>query len=72
MFCSRSIWAHLMRGIGAAALIALAIYMGTEQSWLFIPLMVGAVLLLRGCPMCWLFGLLGTIDNRRNAKSRIR
>lgn len=60
MFCSRSIWVHLLRGIGAATLIALAIYLGTEQLWRLIPLVVGAILLLRGCPMCWLFGLLET------------
>lgn len=71
MFCSRSIWTHLMRGMGAATLIALAIYLGTEQPWLFIPLVVGAVLLLRGCPMCWLFGLVETINNRRNARSKM-
>ena len=28
-------------------------------------LVIGAFLLLRGCPMCWLLGLFQTIANRK-------
>lgn len=32
MFCSRSVSIHLLRGIGAVAMIALAFLYGSEQS----------------------------------------
>lgn len=68
MFCSRSIGVHLLKGLGAGLLVALAIYLGADHLLLSACSVAGAVLLLRGCPMCWLFGLLETINNRRNAK----
>ncbi len=70
MFCSRSIGVHLLRGCGAVALIAIAMYLGTEQPFLAVPFVAGAFLLLRGCPMCWLFGLLENINNKRNVKPK--
>ena len=56
---------HLLRGLGAAALIAGAIAVGASHLWLVLLLLLGALLLLRGCPMCWLMGLVETILNRR-------
>ncbi|QNA87974.1 DUF2892 domain-containing protein [Massilia sp. Dwa41.01b] len=65
MFCSTSVGMHLLRGGGALALIALAIHPGSSQPLHVVPLILGAVLLLRGCPMCWLIGLVQTIGNKR-------
>lgn len=67
MFCSSSVWVHLLRGIAAFALIAAALHFkssGTLGSGLAL---VGALLLLRGCPMCWLVGLLLTIAKGRKS-----
>lgn len=64
MFCSRSVGIHLLRGATAAALM-LAAVLGDD-----LPLLVrlagfaGAVLLMRGCPMCWLVGLFQTCRRR--------
>jgi hypothetical protein len=70
MFCSRSVSLHLLRGALAVALVILAMEYGGERIWLWPPAIVGAALLLRGCPMCWLVGLFETLASRRNAHSR--
>lgn len=65
MFCSSSVSIHLLRGAAAFALIASALLFsgyGLIGSGLAIG---GALLLMRGCPMCWLIGLLETIAQRR-------
>lgn len=66
MFCSRSIGIHLLRGAGAIMLIALGLVL--SSIWLWPPLILGAVLLLRGCPMCWLVGLFETIGQKRSRR----
>ena len=70
MFCSRSVSIHLLRGVGAVAMLALAILYGSERAWLVPPLLIGAVVLMRGCPMCWLMGLFETISARRGTVER--
>jgi hypothetical protein len=57
MSCNRSITIHLLRGFGAIALIVLAVLYGGENVWLLPPLFIGAIILMRGCPTCWLLGL---------------
>ncbi len=44
---------------------------GSERVWLLLPLLIGALLLLRGCPMCWLMGLIGTASMRRRGASAV-
>jgi hypothetical protein len=61
MFCSRSVSIHLLRGI---AMIALAVTAGKDHVWLVAPLLIGAIVLMRGCPMCWLTGLFETMAAR--------
>ncbi|SIO54732.1 hypothetical protein SAMN05443247_07884 [Bradyrhizobium erythrophlei] len=68
MYCSRSISGPLSRGLGAVVLVALAVIYGEAHPWLLPPLLIGAVVLMRGCPMCWLMGLVETIGERRNAR----
>ena len=58
---------HLVRGAAAACLAALAIRLldlpGVLGGIAAAVAVVGAVVLLRGCPMCWLVGLAETIAN---------
>ena len=61
-FCSRSITIHLLRGVAAALLLGLALWPG--PGWLRAGALLGAVLLMRGCPMCWLLGLFETVRRR--------
>ena len=50
------VW-HLLRGLAAAALVALALASAGGASWTALLFLAAAALLLRGCPMCWLLGL---------------
>jgi len=65
MYCSRSISVHLLRGLSAVVLIALAAIYGGANAWLQ-PLLIGAIALMRGCPMCWLMGLVEVAKTRRD------
>lgn len=58
MSCSRSMSIHLMRGAGAVLLIALAVIYGGAHVWILPPALIGALVLMGGCPMCWLMGLV--------------
>ena len=65
MSCSRSVSIHLLRGLSAVALIVIAVIYGENRIWLVPPLAIGAIALMRGCPMCWLTGLFETISASR-------
>lgn len=65
MYCSRSVSLHLLRGAAAMALI-LAAFFFSSYGLLWSALAgIGAVVLLRGCPMCWLMGLFETLRRGR-------
>lgn len=67
MFCSTSVTQHLLRGICALALlVCAALVFQTHPLWALLPL-AGALVLMRGCPMCWLVGLFETIARRRRS-----
>jgi hypothetical protein len=69
MYCSRSVSVHFLRGGGAVALLAAAFAFGSDHVWLWPPLLLGAVVLLGGCPMCWTLGLIETIGRRNQRPS---
>lgn len=60
--------AHLMRGVAGMGAIVAAIMIGQSDSgWastaLSLALGVLALVLFRGCPVCWLYGLFMTLRN---------
>ena len=57
MYCSTSVTAQLLRGALAVAAIAGAILI-TPHFWPAIGLLAAVVYFMRGCPACWLAGLL--------------
>jgi hypothetical protein len=67
MHCNRSVTVHVLRGLGAVILTVVAFAYGQAHGWLFPALLIGAVLLLGGCPACWLSGLFEAIRLRRNS-----
>jgi hypothetical protein len=67
MFCSTSITLHLARGLGAAALLFAALWSEGLPIFLRLSAAAGALVLMRGCPMCWLVGLFETATNRLKA-----
>jgi hypothetical protein len=66
MSCSRSLYVHLLRGAGAVAMVVLGFIYVNAVPWLLAVLLIGAVVLLGGCPMCWLMGLFDAIAARRS------
>lgn len=69
MFCSSSVTVHVLRGLGALGLVLAAFLL--EPLGLFWSglALIAAFLLMRGCPMCWLMGLIETIYERRKKKA---
>jgi hypothetical protein len=66
MYCSNSVSVHLLRGVAALGLIIGAVLVSAYGLlWSILPAF-GAIVLLRGCPMCWLMGLIETLAQRRN------
>jgi hypothetical protein len=67
-FASRSVAVHLARGaIAVAAFVGAAIGSTVVGAWALLLAPVGLVA-LRGCPTCWIVGLLETLSNRRLAR----
>jgi hypothetical protein len=66
MYCSRSVSVHLLRGAAALGLIFTAIFLSSYGLMWSVAAVIGAVLLLRGCPMCWLMGLFETMKRSRS------
>lgn len=64
LFASRSIAAHLLRGVIAFACLAWAVTNQESRPALAIAAVIGAAVAMRGCPMCWTFGLFETIAAR--------
>jgi hypothetical protein len=65
LFATRTLSGHLLRGAAAFGLLAVAI--GQQQARGALSLGTGllALVLLRGCPTCWLIGLVETVQRRR-------
>jgi hypothetical protein len=64
MFASRTIAAHLVRGVIAAALIAWALLHQLSDPVFAVAAGVVAMVAMRGCPLCWTLGLVETIGDR--------
>ncbi|MDR0205094.1 MAG: hypothetical protein LBJ40_23430 [Delftia acidovorans] len=60
MFCSRSVGTHLLRGAAAMALLLAAMLLDGLPPLPRLAAFGGALLLMRGCPACWLVGLFQT------------
>ena len=64
MFGSTSIAAHLTRGVIAAALIGWAVLDRFSNPAFAVIAIALAIVAMRGCPMCWVLGLVETVGNR--------
>lgn len=67
MYCSTSIKEHLARGALAFAAIGIAIA-ALPLAWPALILGPLAIYLMRGCPMCWLAGLIATIGRNKSVQ----
>ena len=64
MFASKTIAAHITRGVIAAALITWALLHQSSDPAFAAAAGAAAVVAMRGCPLCWTMGLLETIGAR--------
>ncbi len=67
MYCNTSVTTQVARGVLAVACIAGAIML-VPRFWPAIGLFAVAVYLMRGCPACWLMGLIEAIESRADQK----
>lgn len=65
LFGSRSVAAHLARGVVAATAASWALPNLSAHPILAIGGVAVAIIAMRGCPMCWTVGLFETILRRR-------
>lgn len=61
MLASKSIPAHLARGVLGLGSLWASVAFGQTQPWLMVISLPVALLALRGCPMCWTLGLAETV-----------
>jgi hypothetical protein len=61
MFASKTVAAHMLRGVIAAALITWAVMHQWSHPAFAVAASVMAIVAMRGCPLCWTLGLLETI-----------
>lgn len=64
MFASKSVVAHIFRGVIAAALIVWALDLQSTEPVFALAAGAAAVAAMRGCPLCWTLGLFETIRVR--------
>lgn len=65
MFCSTSVTQHLLRGLSALALLLIA-FAAPDLAAIWQALaVIAALVLMRGCPTCWLVGLVETVYEKR-------
>ncbi len=69
MFCSSSVTVHVLRGLGALGLVLATFFLEPLGFFWSGLALIAAFLLMRGCPMCWLMGLIETIYERRRRKA---
>ncbi len=62
---SRSVRAHLTRGVAGLILVGLAIALVAPVGPVSLVLLAPAAVAWRGCPTCWAVGLLGTLADDR-------
>jgi len=64
LFASESLVAHLVRGVAALAMLYWAVVNQESAPMLSLVAGAGALVALRGCPVCWTVGLFETIGQK--------
>ena len=71
MFKSGSVVEHIIRGVLGFGLLAIGLmYSAVLGLWTLL-LLAGALVCLRGCPLCWTAGLVETVLHPRAPKGCI-
>jgi hypothetical protein len=64
LFASQTLAGHLLRGAAAFALLYWAIAHQQAQPFMALLAGAGALVAMRGCPVCWAIGLVETIGQK--------
>lgn len=62
MFASKSVLEHVLRGVLGLAALAAAVLLAPHRPWLALAALPVALFALRGCPSCWVLGLIETVS----------
>ena len=63
-FGSATLLIHLARGLGGFAALGASLATMNTNIWPSIVLLPAALVLLRGCPVCWALGMIETVAIR--------
>ena len=69
VFKSRTILGHLAKGVFGFGLLAIVLLYAPVLGWWTVLPAIGALVLFRGCPMCWAMGLIETVLDRKSGSS---
>lgn len=61
LFASTSLTVHLLRGVFGSTTLFYALNISSTRPVLAVFLGVATLIALRGCPVCWIVGLIETI-----------
>lgn len=64
LFASQSLAGHLLRGAAAFALLYWAVVHQQAQPFMALLAGAGALVAMRGCPVCWAIGLVETVGKK--------
>jgi hypothetical protein len=64
LFATRTVSGHLLRGAVAFGLLALALAQQHAHPLWAMGGALAALVVMRGCPMCWAIGLVETVQQR--------
>jgi hypothetical protein len=68
-FASKSVTEHLLRGFLGIEGMIFALQPGGTRPIVSVVLVLGSLLALRGCPLCWVAGLFGTLQQKFSRQS---
>lgn len=68
VFASQSLAGHLLRGAAAFMLLYWAVVHQQTQPFVALLAGAGALVAMRGCPVCWIVGLVETIGQKLKSR----
>ena len=71
MFRSGSVVVHIVRGVLGFGLLGVGLLYSTALGWWTFVLLAGALICFRGCPTCWIAGLVETVLHRKAGRGCI-
>jgi hypothetical protein len=67
VFASTSLWQHLLRGIVGIGLFVWAVQISGAMPVPSLGLGIAALIVLKGCPLCWLIGLFEVVQQSQRS-----